>query len=130
MIIHERLDGGESFTPRIDFSRYGDLGGRINEEDYLSAMERATSSRKQSESLRGQVKHTAKVAQIDLNDIVGGPENLYFLYGVLRDDVKPNVEHHHGQMSDERLVVEALRMLDNPDFLEKVIAAYPNIDFN
>lgn len=49
------------------------------------------------------------------------------LYCVLRTDVIPGAEYHHGQMSDERLFAEALRMLNYPDQLEKVIETYHNL---
>jgi hypothetical protein len=50
------------------------------------------------------------------------------LYATLRSDVAPKeVEHHHSQMSDQRLFAEVLRMLGDVESLDKMIEAYPNI---
>src|SRR3989339_2096174 len=113
----------------ISYSRYQELGGIINEDDYRSVLERAARTHVTTESLISQAKYTARPAGIDLSKIEGGPDGIINLYGVLRTDINPGAVHHHGQMSDQRLFVEALRMIDYPDLLEKVISVYPNIDF-
>jgi len=113
----------------ISYSRYLELGGIINNYDYRSALERAAQTDVTSEVFTSQAKYTAGPAGIDLSKIEGGQRGIINLYGVLRTDLNPEATHHHGQMSDQRLFVEALRMLDYPDLLEKVISAYPNIDF-
>jgi len=45
--------------------------------------------------------------------------------------VRPeDIEHHHSQMSDQRLFAETLRMLGDVASLGKLIEAYPSISFN
>ena len=111
------------------YDRYQKLGGIINEKDCTSALERAEKTAVFSESLIRQAENIAKYAGIVLGDS-GGVDPKVKLYAVLRADKKPkDVEYHHSQMSDQRLFAEAVRILEDIDSLNKMIAAYPNIAF-
>jgi len=114
----------------INYERYRQLGGIINEGDYKKALTRvAQTTRLREKTLVAQAERVVGVAGFSLNNDKDCLDDVTTLYGVLRTDQKPGVEYHHGQMSDERLFAEALRMLDRPDLLAKVIEAYPNISF-
>ncbi len=105
------------------YEGYYGLGGIINQDAYLSAMERAgDQATLPDESLVIQAKNIARVSGIhftkdELREVIA-------LYGVLRNDLDPGAEFHHGQMSDERLVAEALRMLNHPGQLKKLMGTY------
>ena len=106
------------------YNRYKALGGIINEKDWKSVLERAKAGGTDGHTL-GQAESIAKFSGVTLTPLVAA------LYCVLRSDEKPpEVENHHSQMSDQRLFAEALRMLDDAESLNKLIAAYPNISFD
>ncbi|OGG45817.1 hypothetical protein A2673_04045 [Candidatus Kaiserbacteria bacterium RIFCSPHIGHO2_01_FULL_50_13] len=109
------------------YDNYRTLGGIINEKDYTSALGRAEKTATLNTTLVQQAKNIATYAGIVLKNSGDPRVNLY---AALRADNKPkDVEHHHSQMSDQRLFAEALRMLGDTDALNKTIAAYPNISF-
>ncbi len=49
--------------------------------------------------------------------------------GVPKNDAKPEVKHHHSEMTDQRILVEALRMLGDVESRDRIINAHPNISF-
>lgn len=136
-------------TRKVSYQQYQSLGGIINEGAYRSAMDRAKQvglspeepvvnqgdntadleaadlAKKKAqleESLRSQAKRIARFSKVflpkeEFRDVV-------ILYGILRTDVIPGEPYHHGQMSDERLFAEALRMLNYPEELGRVIRTY------
>ena len=115
-------------TERVNsrsYEEYHKLGGIINEGVYRSAMERAGDpATLPDETLVIQAKNIARVSGMhftkdELREVIA-------LYGVLRNDLDPGAEFHHGQMSDERLVAEALRMLNHPGQLKKLMGTYPH----
>jgi len=111
------------------YNKYQELGGIINEKDYVSALERAEKTATFNRTLIQQAENIAEYAGIVLENS-GGIDPKVKLYAVLRADNKPkDVEYHHSQMSDQRLFAEALRILGDVDSLNKVITAYPNISF-
>jgi hypothetical protein len=111
------------------YERYCELGGIINEKDYTEALVRASRTYRLRECLVFQAESVARFAGFSLNNKNLELNRITTLYGVLRTDSKPGEEYHHGQMCDQRLLAETLRMLDYPELLVKVIEAYPNIDF-
>ncbi|OHA05820.1 MAG: hypothetical protein A2934_04505 [Candidatus Sungbacteria bacterium RIFCSPLOWO2_01_FULL_47_10] len=111
------------------YDQYQKLGGVINEKDCIIALERAEKTTVFSEPLIGQAENIAKYAGIAL-DNSSGVDPKVKLYAVLRAYAKPeDAKNHHSKMSDQRLFAEAVRMLGDIDSLNKMIAAYPNIDF-
>ncbi len=113
---------------KTGFDRYQELGGIINEGDYEKALRRAGKITSLNTCLVTQAEMIARFTGVPL-DNKNRLDEITVLYGVLRTDTNPGVKHHHSQMSDQRLFAEALRMLDHPELLEQVIAAYPNINF-
>jgi hypothetical protein len=112
------------------YERYCEMGGIINEHDYKATMVRAEQIFHLDRCLVLQAERAARVAGFSLNNDTNRLDKVTVLYGVLRTDENPGAPYHHGQMCDQRLFAEALRMSDRPDLLEKVIKAYPNIDFD
>ena len=113
----------------ISYRRYQELGGIINEQNYQCALTRASETIQLSGVLIAQADLIARVAGITLDNADGCLDVITILYGVLRTDSKPGAQYHHSQMCDQRLFAEALRMLDCPILLAKVIEAHPNICF-
>ncbi|KKT41925.1 MAG: hypothetical protein UW30_C0003G0025 [Candidatus Giovannonibacteria bacterium GW2011_GWA2_44_13b] len=112
------------------YTRYTELGGIINEKDYESALGREPEIDHKTLQYMKAAENIAKRAGIELKNTENNADPKIKLYAVLRGDQKPSdVEYHHEQMSDQRLFAEAMRMLDDNDALQKLIRAYPNIDF-
>lgn len=116
----------EEIPGQSSYERYLELGGIINEEDYRKAMGRMEQTTTLEKCLISQAEHIAKTTGIRLQNFKGELDPTTILYGVLRTDQNPDVKNHHGQMSDRQLFAEALRMLDQPESLAKLIQAYPN----
>ena len=120
---------------------YGDYvahGGRIDEDNYTRVMQRA-----QNESSVGAVGAEENYAQLQTATIANASgvslEKIrdevgldpVCIYGILRSDKFPTkTTNHHGQMTDEQLLVEALRMLGEQSAVDSIIAKYPHISFN
>lgn len=142
----QRTDGSEVKMPNdtiadpeveMDYSYAGyvALGGRIDEENYSRVMKRV---REESQAdfaedfANDQTKITADISGISLDAIRNETGvDPRFIYGILRHDIGPDdVEHHHGQMSDQQLLVESLRMLEQGSAAQAIIARHPHIQFN
>ena len=118
-------------TPeRSNYQQYLELGGIINEKDYDSALARAESTTTLNKTLIRQAESIAKFVGIELHDRGDAIDRRTILYGILRSDIRPEkVKYHRDQMSDQRIFVEALRMLGDVKSLDKMVKAYPNISF-
>ena len=116
------------------YERYVKLGGIINQEDYNSALSRLeiaeTNDEPLDEKQTSYVQKLLKYADIEL----GSGDRAYRivkLYSILRADTRPEkVKYHHDQMSDQQILVEALRILDDENAVSSMIAKYTNILFN
>lgn len=112
------------------YQQYLELGGIINEKDYKYALARAQKTTTLSEARIRQAENIVKFAGIELHNTEGAIDQRIMLYGILRSDVRPEgIKHHHSQMSDQRIFVEALRMLGDIESINKMIKKYPNISF-
>ncbi len=120
-------------TPKEDnpYGRYLESGGIINEKDYESALVRTKNATAPTIMLIRQAERIAEFAGIKLYHAENSLDQRTILYGILRADTGPEgLEHHHDQMSDQRLFAEALRMLGDADSLDKLINAYPHSSFS
>src|SRR3989344_6426129 len=107
------------------YAQYKELRGIINKNDYESALERSAETDMVSDAAMKQVEDMAKFAGIELKSEEGANDPRVKLYAILRSDSKPeNVQHHHSQMSDQRLFAEVLRILRDTKALNKLIGAY------
>lgn len=122
------FSGVGNVSKKMGYFRYQALGGIINKGDYYKTLRRAGKITSLRFDLVLQAEEIARVAGLTLDDKKCF-DKITVLYGVLRTDQNPGLEHHHSQMNDQRLFAEALRMLNHPDLLAQVIAAYPNINF-
>ena len=112
------------------YKRYAELGGIINEKDYGNVVLRVANTITLEHHLIGQAELIAKFAGIELCNTKDALDQRVVLYGILRNDSKPEgVAHHHSQMGDQRLFAEACRILGDVESLQKMIAAFPNISF-
>jgi hypothetical protein len=111
------------------YEQYKGFGGIINEKDYQSALERAKNTSEFNEYLIAQTETIARAAGIKLYNSKDSLDPRTKLYGILRHDENSTAEHHHSQMSDQRLFAEVLRMLGDTESLEKLIKTHPHISF-
>ena len=116
------------FGSKYSYQQYRELGGVINEEDYQSVLNCAQSAvTVDNKALIAQSELIAKKSGIMLHNSEDALDQRTVLYGILRTDTNPGEKYHHGQMSDQELFAEALRMLGDADSLKKLIDAHPNI---
>lgn len=113
-----------------NYQRYLELGGIINMKDYNSAISRDKSMTTLDKTRILQAENIAKFAGIELHSTKDVIDPRIILYGILRNDVRPEgVEYHHSSMGDQQIFVEALRMWGDIESLNKMIESYPNISF-
>jgi len=112
------------------YARHQELGGIINQEDYRNALERAGNATIFNGHSIEQAKTMAQKAGIVSRNSEGAPDPRAALYAVMREDRKPDAKYYHGQMLDERLFAEVLRMLEDEESLTKLKKAYYNISFH
>ena len=112
------------------YARYQELGGIINQEDYRSALERAKNATTFNKGFILSAEGMAQHAGIVFKNSEDTPDPRAALYAVMREDRKPGAEYYHGQMSDQRLFAEVLRMLEDDESLTKLKSAYYNISFH
>jgi len=124
-----RGEAGPEGATESTYGQYAGLGGIINEKDYQSALERAQNTNERNEYLIAQTETIARAAGIELHNSKDSLDPRTKLYGILRHDENPEAQHHHSQMSDQRLFAEALRMLGDTESLEKLIKTHPHISF-
>lgn len=107
------------------YQQYQEMGGIINEKDYESALRRVNDQTTLDKRTITQAENIAEFAGIKLQNREGFIDKITTLYGILRNDARPeNTSHHHSQMPDQRLFAEALRMLGDTDALNKLTGAY------
>jgi hypothetical protein len=108
--------GGEAEVEKNDWQKYQELGGIIDEPGYASAMERANDSYEIDENKVKRIRAIAYAAEIELT-----PQAVK-LFSILRGDEKPSgVEHHHSQMTDEKLLIQVLLILGDKELADKII---------
>ena len=112
-------------TPEYSYEHYKELDGIINEKDYASSLEKSRSLTSMDKSYIRQAQNIAGIAGIELNISDEDMDPRVKLYYVLRSDIQPeDVKHHHSQLSDQRLFLEVLRMLEDAGSAEKMKVAY------
>lgn len=111
------------------YALYQEMGGIINEKDYQKAFDTFKEVKSHDQNLTVQTETIARAAGITLHNTRDSLDSRTALYGVLRQDVNPDPEYHHSQMSDQRLFAEALRMLGDEESLQKLIKSHPHISF-
>ena len=116
------------------YAEYVAAGGRIDEGNHTRVMDRVhgRTDDGSEDSAWNQTNITAEISGISFEEITRetgvDPRRVYAL---LRNDMGPaDVEHHHAQMSDQQLLVEALRMLGREDAVNAIMAKHPHIQFS
>lgn len=117
-----------------NYEDYKKLGGIINQGDYERILGEAKNRKildEKNPEIRSTIKQgevIAEFAKIILNNPEDNLDSKIVLYVLLRTDFQPEgKQNHHGQMSDQKLFGEAVRMTGDAAALNKLIAAYPNI---
>lgn len=128
-MVAELATRGDGKVQDISLDRYRELGGIINKVDYYDALVRARLTTHVNRCYVAQAENMAHKAGFVLENVPGHLDPITILYGVLRGDRKPDAEYFHGQMGDQRLMVEVLRMLDCPDLIQQMKSAYFNMSF-
>lgn len=132
--LAEDVDAVIEREPKYSFEGYVAAGGRIDEANYQRVMKRASeeSGHFRVDRMRDQTRSTADVSGVSL-DAVRDDAGIdpRCIYEILRYDVKPaDVKDHHGQMSDQQLLVESLRMLEQGSAAQAIIDKHPHISFS
>lgn len=118
------------------YEQYQRMGGIINKKDYENACEK---SRNPAALDVDPVVKKEIIAQTELISIHSGIElhntkdaidPRVLLFGILRHNIKPENVNHNGQMGDQQLFAEVLRILGDAESLNKLIKTHPNISFN
>lgn len=126
----EKSFGAQDTPEENNYQQYLELGGIINEKDYEDALAKAQKTTARDEARIRQAENIAKFAGIESHNTEGAIDQRIILYEILRSDVMPKgVKYHHSQMSDQRIFVEALRMLGDVESVDKMIKKYSNISF-
>lgn len=127
----ELLENGQDVQDSPEkntYKKYRELGGIINESDYNSALSRLETYIPDKNQIQ-QVLNMTDFAGIELSP-KPATDPIVKLYSILRNDVRPQgVKYHHDQMSDQQILVEALRMLEDAESADKMINKHPHISF-
>ncbi len=118
-------------VPKYSYAGYVACGGRIDEVNYRRVM-KIIQNYPMSEMSKHQTEITAEISGVSLdairNDTGIDPRAIY---GILRNDhIPPEEKNHHMQMSDQQLLVESLRMLEQSDAVQAIVDKHPHIEFN
>lgn len=118
--------------PKYSYEGYVACGGRIDEVNYRRVMKAVQNAPLDGESAKRQTDITALISGVSLeairNDTGIDPRAIY---GILRHDHMPlEVKAHHTQMSDQQLLVESLRMLEQEGAVQAIMDKHPHIEFN
>lgn len=119
---------GREAEQKVGFERYAELGGRISREDYFAVLKQEAETKELRKSTLVQLEQYTKRAGVEMETSGEGGGRLSVLYAALRE-VNPKIKGEAG-VGDQGLVVEALRILDREDDVEKMKAAYPNMKFD
>lgn len=121
----------EEEAPKYSYAGYVACGGRIDEVNYRRVM-KTIQNNPGPEMSKRQTEITAEISGVSLdairNDTGIDPRAIY---GILRHDhMPPEAKDHHGQMSDQQLLVESLRMLEQGDAVQAIVDKHTHMQFN
>ena len=118
-------------SPKYSYAGYVACGGRIDEVNYRRVM-KTIQDDPGAQFFKGQTEITAEISGISLDAIRNAtgidPRAIYTILG--NDQKSPEVKDHHGQMWDQQLLVESLRMLEQSDAAQAIVDEHPHIQFN
>lgn len=123
---------------KYSYAGYVACGGRINETDYNRVMLLASKSmpytprvNQSGVPMGDQTKITSEISGVDIGAITAETGiDPRCIYDILRHDEKPaDAQYHHGAMSDQALLVESLRMLEQGSAAQAIADRHPNIQF-
>ncbi len=125
----------EATAPGRTYESYKALGGIINVDDYNHAMNRLTGNLHLTEhtayleSTILQAQHLADGIRMGLGKREDGSYSpVIELYVILRRDLEEGRVQYHGQLSDQAIFTEVLRMLGYPKAVQAMVERYPTIE--
>lgn len=132
MEIQESSVPPQEEAPKYSYAGYVACGGRIDEVNYRRVMKAVQNDPSAAMNTNRQTEITAEISGVSLeairNDTGIDPRAIY---GILRNDHRPpDATDHHVQMSDQQLLVESLRMLEQESAVQAIIDKHPHIGFN
>ena len=118
--------------PKYSYAGYFECGGRIDEVNYRRLMKAIQNEPSIDVYAKRQTEIAAEISGVSLDAIRNATGiDPRAIYGILRRDRKPpEVKDHHGQMSDQELLVESLRMLEQSDAVKAIVGEHKNFQFN
>ena len=118
--------------PKYSYAGYVACGGRIDEVNYRRVMRAVQAAPTPEMYAKRQTEITAEISGVSL-DAIGDETGIdpRAVYGILRhDNMPPEAKDHHAQMSDQQLLVESLRMLEQDSAVQAIMDKHPHIQFN
>lgn len=104
-----------------NYEEYKALSGTLSQEEYWDVLKRAAEERNIFSKWSGHANSMARAAEITLS-----PETVA-LYGILRDEKPDPIKEHFSELSDQKLLAEALRIVGDTKSLEALIEKHPHI---
>ena len=132
MGIPETSVAQQEEEPGYSYAGYVACGGRIDEVNYRRVMKAIQNNPSIDVYAKRQTEITAEISGVSLDTIRNETGiDPRAIYGILRyDHMPPGAKDHHGQMSDQQLLVESLRMLEQSDAVQAIVDKHPHIQFN
>lgn len=132
MEIPETSVAQQEEEPGYSYAGYVACGGRIDEVNYRRVMKAVQNNPLIDVYAKHRTNTTAEISGVSLDAIRNATGiDPRAIYDILRNDRKPpEAKDHHGQMSDQHLLVESLRMLEQSDAVEAIVDNHKNFQFN
>lgn len=112
---------------RFSYGRYCELGGTIDEESYTEAVAKVAQTKQLPNCFIGQAERIAQTIGMKLKNTTEGLDPVITVYGVLREVINPEARFHLGQVCDQRIFAESLRITDHAEMIGRMYILYPNI---
>ncbi len=113
----------DEYAKKYEYKEYRKLGGALSQEEYENVLKRSADGKyAPSSSLwQGHANFMAEATGITLT-----PEAVV-IYGILRSENPDPIKEHFSEMSDQKLLAEALRIVGDKISLDIFIEKLPHI---
>lgn len=103
------------------YDKYMALGGILSQKEYREVMKRAGDETISSSKWSAHANSMARAA-----DIILSPETVT-IYGILRDEKSDPKKKHYSELSDQKLLAEALLIIGDESSWSVFTEKYPHI---
>lgn len=119
----KKVPEGTAGEKAQDYEKYKTLSGALRQEQYQDVLKRAAEGTEAPTTSQSStnVNFMAQRAGIALS-----PETVT-IYGILRNEKPDGISENYHEMSDQKLLAEALRMVGDTASLTTFIEKYPHI---